>query len=430
MRLSLHSAHLRRTFHSFYKNVWVSFSRALILQHCVFNERYILTSTNCNLQFKKNLTKIVAYIGSLNLYKVQQQWDIAEIIVPEEYGAPNYHHDIALIRTTEKMEFSTTAQPINLPASDYINANTLLSSGFGIRFVSWHLNKKKTYNIYRHSIIYISITTTWWRQCIDQMCCTTMKRQLSLPTNVPQCSPAIKATTSLITKWFARKTSMDLISLMETPAMLWPPIILCMALHRGRLDVKRTQMFIRKFLLKNNGLKILWPNCNNKTGIGLSFKLITRSRNVFKIYILNKMMILMQIYHLVFYLFQLLKHTMQRCDKREPVIGYAMWLSKFDPDPFKRNDAKWIDLNEVVVSGVRRVHMLLFCGNYHPSWDLRKYPSAIKRSEWRRCKYFRFNARLIGRHPILLYGWRLTTNIFTYNLSVLLAHHWINFGLI
>lgn len=102
----------------------------------IINEWYVLSSAACMKQYVKNLNDFVLYFGTTNIYDKQQNRMAAEIIIPERFGVSEGLDDIALIRTTEKIEFSENVQPISLPTSADVFEGTLVSSGFGIRFVS------------------------------------------------------------------------------------------------------------------------------------------------------------------------------------------------------------------------------------------------------------------------------------------------------
>lgn len=102
----------------------------------IINEWYILSSASCTKQFIGSLDKFLAYFGTIDIYKKQQKREIAEIKIPKEFVISEKHHDIALVRVTEKIEYSANIQPINLPTSADVYGGTLVSSGFGIRFVS------------------------------------------------------------------------------------------------------------------------------------------------------------------------------------------------------------------------------------------------------------------------------------------------------
>lgn len=102
----------------------------------IINEWHVLSSAYCTYQYIGKLDKLVAYFGTINVHKKQQKREIAEIKIPKEFVMTEKHHDIALIRLTEKIEYSVNVQPINLPTSATLPNGKFVSSGFGIRFVS------------------------------------------------------------------------------------------------------------------------------------------------------------------------------------------------------------------------------------------------------------------------------------------------------
>lgn len=102
----------------------------------ILNEWYAVTSAACTHYFNENLEEITLYLGALNIYKPQQKRGVAKIIIHEQFNTSEKHHDIALIKTTEKIEFSANIQPVDLPERDDVFEGKLFSSGFGLRFVS------------------------------------------------------------------------------------------------------------------------------------------------------------------------------------------------------------------------------------------------------------------------------------------------------
>lgn len=102
----------------------------------IINEWYILTSASCVKKYAENLDQLVLFFGTTNIKRKQQERKPADIINPKQFNVSEHHDDIALIRTTEKIEFSDNVQPINLPLSAEVFEGTLVSSGFGIRIVS------------------------------------------------------------------------------------------------------------------------------------------------------------------------------------------------------------------------------------------------------------------------------------------------------
>lgn len=57
----------------------------------------ILSSGYCMEHYVSRPDKIVAYLGTLNIYKKNQESQIAEIEIPREFVISEKHHDIALI---------------------------------------------------------------------------------------------------------------------------------------------------------------------------------------------------------------------------------------------------------------------------------------------------------------------------------------------
>lgn len=53
-----------------------------------------------------------------------------------QYIENGYRHNIALIRTTKKIEMSNTVQPINLPGKVPDTGTSVVFTGFGRIFVS------------------------------------------------------------------------------------------------------------------------------------------------------------------------------------------------------------------------------------------------------------------------------------------------------
>lgn len=102
----------------------------------ILNQWYVLSSAYCTHQYIGKYDKLDAYFGTYSVYKKQQKRTIAEIKIPKEFVISEKHHDIALVRLTEKINFSANVQPINLPTNADAPEGTLVSSGFGIRFVS------------------------------------------------------------------------------------------------------------------------------------------------------------------------------------------------------------------------------------------------------------------------------------------------------
>lgn len=102
----------------------------------IINEWYVLTSADCMKYYAGKLRNFVLYFGTTNIHEPQQIRTIAELIFPKNYKMFERHHDIALIRTNRKIQFSDNVQPVNLPSSSDAFNEILVSSGFGIRFVS------------------------------------------------------------------------------------------------------------------------------------------------------------------------------------------------------------------------------------------------------------------------------------------------------
>jgi len=105
----------------------------------IINEWFVLSSAACTNYYVGKLDKLVAYFGTISVYKKQQKREIAEIKIPREFDKSENHHDIALVRVTKKIEYSTNVQPINLPTNADVYEGTLVSSGFGIRNHPQHI---------------------------------------------------------------------------------------------------------------------------------------------------------------------------------------------------------------------------------------------------------------------------------------------------
>lgn len=97
----------------------------------IINEWYVLTNAHC---VGTDLSQWELYFGTIYMHEKQQKRIIAEIKFPG--GSTEKRPNIALVRTTERIEFSANVQPIALAASADVYGGILVSSGFGIRVVS------------------------------------------------------------------------------------------------------------------------------------------------------------------------------------------------------------------------------------------------------------------------------------------------------
>lgn len=102
----------------------------------IISEWFVLSSAHCTYQYTRQPHKLVAYFGTINVHEKRQKRDIADIKFPMEFDRSKEHHDIALVRMSEKIEYSANVQPINLPTNADVQSEILVSSGFGVRFVS------------------------------------------------------------------------------------------------------------------------------------------------------------------------------------------------------------------------------------------------------------------------------------------------------
>lgn len=102
----------------------------------IINQWYVLTSADCMKYYVGKLRFFVLYFGTTNIHEPQQIRTIAELNFPKNYVKYERHHDLALIRVSKKIAFSDNVQPVKLPTSSDAFEKTLVSSGFGIRFVS------------------------------------------------------------------------------------------------------------------------------------------------------------------------------------------------------------------------------------------------------------------------------------------------------
>lgn len=98
----------------------------------ILNEWYILTSAKATHQYLEKLDKLVIYLGTTNIQDVNYKRIISEIKVQKEFNVCENHHDVALVRVKERIEFSANVQPIKLPPNGDVFDGILLSSGFNL----------------------------------------------------------------------------------------------------------------------------------------------------------------------------------------------------------------------------------------------------------------------------------------------------------
>lgn len=102
----------------------------------ILDEYHILTSANCVQDYISQPQKIQLHFGTTYVYSPKRNRNVAEIKIKDEYTKDGDQHNIALIKTTEKIIMSNLVQPVKLPEIDQIEGKSVVFSGFGNIFVS------------------------------------------------------------------------------------------------------------------------------------------------------------------------------------------------------------------------------------------------------------------------------------------------------
>lgn len=99
----------------------------------IINNRVILTSASCIEDFTNELDKLIAILGSpspssTNSFRIK----IDAVKIHPKYNSKTQAFDLALIRTSDEIVFSSLIQPIALPTSDLRDEVNATASGWGL----------------------------------------------------------------------------------------------------------------------------------------------------------------------------------------------------------------------------------------------------------------------------------------------------------
>jgi len=99
----------------------------------LISDRYVVTAAHCVVKRTARNSKIVVGFHNLNQTTAEDRLKIEEIIIHPKYDDQDLtgHHDIALIKLSEKVVFSQSVTPICLPAADDLTFKNLVVAGWG-----------------------------------------------------------------------------------------------------------------------------------------------------------------------------------------------------------------------------------------------------------------------------------------------------------
>ncbi|KAF7989026.1 hypothetical protein HCN44_007336 [Aphidius gifuensis] len=100
----------------------------------IFDDRHVITTTSCaNIDVHATQLKIV--VGS-NSLKDGQRYDTRDSAIHADYDDDYKQSDIAILKTTKRIEFNNKVQPINLTTSDVYDKNDYPATVAGWGYIS------------------------------------------------------------------------------------------------------------------------------------------------------------------------------------------------------------------------------------------------------------------------------------------------------
>lgn len=107
----------------------------------IIRDNWILSAAHCLTDTEPD--DIVVVVGAHRRTEESSAYDVAEIIVHEDFRGYTLENDISLARTAINFVFSATVQPISLGDGTFIGAGqTARASGWGTLYVSiYHVDK-------------------------------------------------------------------------------------------------------------------------------------------------------------------------------------------------------------------------------------------------------------------------------------------------
>lgn len=96
----------------------------------IINTRWIITAAHCS--YQRPVRSIIAIVGTNELTSGGIAHDIESVHLHPDYNPRMFDNDIALLQTTEEIQFTKLVQPIRLPADDTLSGTPVTLSGWGL----------------------------------------------------------------------------------------------------------------------------------------------------------------------------------------------------------------------------------------------------------------------------------------------------------
>lgn len=106
----------------------------------IVSSRHIITSAFGLRKYELNPEKLIAVLGAWKIGQDEHKSDVAEVHLNSGFKADKFSFDIAVVKTTDEIEFNHLVRAVALPDSDLISGGVdVVVSGFGLTAVSFNL---------------------------------------------------------------------------------------------------------------------------------------------------------------------------------------------------------------------------------------------------------------------------------------------------
>jgi len=111
----------------------------------IYNTKWIITSAQCTSFALNNPSTVQVYVGDVKTSSMQMM-EVKSIIIDENFKAPSYQYDIALVELKTALKFSSNVAAIKV-ATDPPSKSTYYTAGWGVSNINNTARSKNLFYI-------------------------------------------------------------------------------------------------------------------------------------------------------------------------------------------------------------------------------------------------------------------------------------------